>query len=113
MIWRYLFNYIKLWLFGTGYSLFSYIKRFLLHKLEIVREFAKEFLDNEGCLVIVEAILAMTRRSYIKIISESVEVHEQVNWLHKVDCDVSGTLLLQYSKQAEFSLLIQCKIGGY
>jgi len=80
--------------FGTGYSSLSYLKRFPVDYLKIDRSFVDGIPDDRDDVIIVESIIALSRKLGIKTIAEGVENQEQLSFLKREGCDgVQGYLL--------------------
>jgi predicted signal transduction protein with EAL and GGDEF domain/DNA-binding response OmpR family regulator len=73
--------------FGTGYSSLSYLNRFPVDTLKIDRSFISNLEDN-GQIVIVNAILAMAKGMNIKVVAEGIESQWQYDFLKDAGCDI-------------------------
>ncbi|MEE9337356.1 MAG: EAL domain-containing protein [Methylococcaceae bacterium] len=73
--------------FGTGYSSLSYLNRFPVDTLKIDRSFISNLEDN-GQIVIVNAILAMAKGMNIKVVAEGIESQWQYGFLKDAGCDI-------------------------
>ncbi|MGB3205140.1 MAG: EAL domain-containing protein [Crinalium sp.] len=73
--------------FGTGYSSLGYLKKFPFHTLKIDQSFVRELKDNFQDIAIISAIIALGRGLNLRIIAEGVETEEQLQLLHRLDCE--------------------------
>lgn len=73
--------------FGTGYSSLSYIKRFHIDRLKIAKELIDNISNDNNTLLIVKAIIMMTKGMGLKTIAEGVEDEEQLKILKELQCD--------------------------
>lgn len=73
--------------FGTGYSSLSYIKRFHIDRLKIAKELIDNISSDHNTLLIVKAIIMMTRGMGLKTIAEGVEDEKQLKILKELQCD--------------------------
>lgn len=73
--------------FGTGYSSLSYMKRFHIDRLKIAKELIDNIANDNNTLVIVKAIIMMTKGMGLKTIAEGVEEEEQLMILKELECD--------------------------
>lgn len=73
--------------FGTGYSSLSYIKRFHIDRLKIAKELIDNIASDDNTLLIVKAIIMMTKGMGINSIAEGVEDQSQLNILRDLKCD--------------------------
>jgi diguanylate cyclase (GGDEF)-like protein len=73
--------------FGTGYSSLGYLKKFPFHTLKIDQSFVRELKDNFQDIAIISAIIALGRGLNLRIIAEGVETKEQLQLLHRLDCE--------------------------
>jgi len=73
--------------FGTGYSSLSYLHQFPVDTLKIDRSFISNMEDN-GQIVIVNAILAMAKGMNIKVVAEGIESQWQYDFLKDAGCDI-------------------------
>ena len=77
--------------FGSGYSNLSYISRFPLSCLKIDRSFIEQ-LPQSG--PIVRLILTLGQQLGATVVSEGIETHEQLRWLHQNDCNQAQGYLI-------------------
>jgi diguanylate cyclase (GGDEF)-like protein/PAS domain S-box-containing protein len=73
--------------FGTGYSSLSYLKRLPVDILKIDRSFIKDVMTNSEDASLIETIIAIGRSQQLKVVAEGVEEKNQLNFLHKMQCD--------------------------
>lgn len=73
--------------FGTGYSSLSYISKYNIDRLKIAKELIDPITHDENALLIVQAIIMMSKGMNLKTISEGVEVKEQLEILKTLGCD--------------------------
>lgn len=79
--------------FGTGYSSLSYLKQFPIDKLKIDRAFIRDLPDNKEDATLVNAIIAMSKSLGLELIAEGVETVEQLQYLHRLECqNIQGFL---------------------
>ena len=73
--------------FGTGYSSLGYLKKFPFDTLKIDQSFVRELKDNFQDIAIISAIIALGRGLNLRIIAEGVETEEQLQLLHRLNCE--------------------------
>ena len=73
--------------FGTGYSSLSYIKRFDIDQLKIAKELIDNIVEDEADLVIIKAIILMSKGMGLVTIAEGVETKAQYDVLKTLGCD--------------------------
>ena len=74
--------------FGTGFSSMNYLKSFPISKLKIDKSFISGLPESQEDIVITRAIIAMAHGMGLKVVAEGVEHGDQVELLHKLDCDL-------------------------
>ena len=73
--------------FGTGFSSLSYLRRLPIDKLKIDQTFVREMMGNPKDVVIIKAILELSKGLNLKTIAEGVETAEQLSVLRSMGCD--------------------------
>ncbi|MHC1758202.1 MAG: EAL domain-containing protein [Negativicutes bacterium] len=73
--------------FGTGYSSLSYLRRLPIDKLKIDQSFVQEMMGNPKDIVIIKAILELSKGLKLKTIAEGVETKKQLSVLRSMGCD--------------------------
>jgi len=73
--------------FGTGYSNLGYLKKFNVTTLKIDRSFVQNIHDNEHDLLIVKAIINMSRSLGISNVAEGVESKAAAAMLAQLHCE--------------------------
>lgn len=94
--------------FGTGYSSLSYLKRLPVDILKIDRSFIKDVMTNSEDASLIETIIAIGRSQQLKVVAEGVEEKNQLNFLHKMQCDsVQGYYYSKPLPAEEFAELLK------
>jgi diguanylate cyclase (GGDEF)-like protein len=75
--------------FGTGYSSLAYLKHFPIEALKIDRSFVADLGRDSNDAAICAAIIAMGRQLGLKIVAESVETQEQLQFLSTHGCTLA------------------------
>jgi diguanylate cyclase (GGDEF)-like protein/PAS domain S-box-containing protein len=77
--------------FGTGYSSLSSLQAFPFDKIKIDREFVEHLGERKQAAMIVRSVLGLGKSLDIPVLAEGVETHEQLEFLHSVECaEVQG-----------------------
>ena len=93
--------------FGTGYSSLSYLKHLPIGELKIDRSFIMDIPENKDDMVIVDAIIAISRSLKLDLIAEGVETEEQKEFLLSKGCKkVQGYLYAKPMPAEEVSKLL-------
>jgi EAL domain-containing protein (putative c-di-GMP-specific phosphodiesterase class I) len=93
--------------FGSGYSSFSYLKRFPIDTLKIDQSFVRDITTDADDASIVTAIIAMAHSLQLKVIAEGVETPGQLVFLRNHDCDgIQGYLFSRPQPVAEITRLL-------
>jgi EAL domain-containing protein (putative c-di-GMP-specific phosphodiesterase class I) len=72
--------------FGTGYSSLSYLRYLPINKLKIDRDFVLNLENNKEDVVMVKAIIAITRSLNLQVLAEGIETEPQLNILKEQGC---------------------------
>jgi diguanylate cyclase (GGDEF)-like protein len=79
--------------FGTGYTMFHYLKHFPLNTLKIDKSFTRGIVVDGKDAAITKALLAMAHRFELNVVAEGVENEAQLSFLGQNRCDeVQGYL---------------------
>ena len=73
--------------FGAGHSSLAYLKRFPVHELKIDKSFIDDIPQDVDNMLIIEAIIALSKSLKIDVIAEGVEENNQKEFLLSVGCD--------------------------
>ncbi|MBE5852834.1 MAG: EAL domain-containing protein [Lachnospiraceae bacterium] len=93
--------------FGTGFSSLSYLKGLPIHTLKIDKSFADTIGMDESSEVIMESIVALTKRLGYETVAEGIETKEQMAYLKQINCDnIQGFLLSKPITKYELEQLI-------
>ena len=87
--------------FGSGYSSFSYLRRFSVDKLKIDRSFVQDVAVNSQAAAITTAIINMARSLHVRVIAEGVEDEAQLSFLRTHECDEAQGYYLGRPVRAE------------
>jgi diguanylate cyclase (GGDEF)-like protein len=79
--------------FGTGYSSLSYLYRFPISTLKIDRSFINQMDQDPKTLMVVEAIVDLSRRMGMSVVAEGVETQTQLNRLQSLNCQMAQGFL--------------------
>jgi len=74
--------------FGTGFSSLSYFRRLPVDEIKIDRSFVANLLTNENDQMIVDSIIALSKRFNKSIVAEGIESDAQAGWLVQMGCDI-------------------------
>jgi EAL domain-containing protein (putative c-di-GMP-specific phosphodiesterase class I) len=74
--------------FGTGFASLSYLKNLPVDLLKIDKAFIDHITDGEEDKDFVDAIISMGHILHFTVISEGVEVNEQLEALKDLGCDL-------------------------
>ncbi|MFP4572519.1 MAG: EAL domain-containing protein [Desulfobacterales bacterium] len=75
--------------FGKGYSSLSYLSQLSVHCLKIDQGLIKELNDNSRNTILVEMLLALSKKLGVETVAEGVETSEDLNWLIKNNCSLA------------------------
>ncbi|HXF65412.1 MAG TPA: EAL domain-containing protein [Burkholderiales bacterium] len=87
--------------FGSGYSSFSYLRRFLADTLKIDMSFVRGMLRDPREASIVTAIVGMARSLGMRSCAEGVEHAEQAERLRAIGCDLAQGFFFGAPQPAE------------
>jgi len=75
--------------FGTGYSSLNYLQMLPLNTLKIDKSFISNITSDDGIQAnITSSIINMVKKMGLETIAEGVEQPEQLELLHKFDCNI-------------------------
>ena len=75
--------------FGTGYSSLSYLQMLPLNTLKIDKSFINNITSDDGIQAnITSSIINMVKNMGLETIAEGVEYPEQLDLLHKFNCNI-------------------------
>lgn len=90
--------------FGTGYSSLYYLKKFIVDKLKIDREFIRGLPDNNNDVILTSAMINLANSLGIIVLAEGVETKEQVDFLYQQGCFcVQGFYFFKPMPEHEFN----------
>ena len=73
--------------FGTGYSSLAYLKELPVDMIKIDRSFISSMQKNKGDEMIVESVVAISKKFNLKVLAEGVDDKESLMHLAKINCD--------------------------
>ena len=73
--------------FGTGYSSLRLLSGLPVDTLKIDRSFVQNVTDVDKGLTLVSTIVSLARAFNMRTVAEGVETAEQLQTLHRIDCD--------------------------
>lgn len=79
--------------FGTGYSSLSALQQFPISTLKIDKSFVRDIATNPDDATIVGTIIQMGRNLNMDVVAEGVENEQQLNHLHRLECNFAQGLL--------------------
>lgn len=92
----------------TGYSSFSYLKRFPINALKIDRCFIRDVTSDPYDSAIVVTIAALAQSLNLEVIAEGVETNEQLEVLRANRCnEFQGNLISKPVPAREFEALLE------
>ncbi len=72
--------------FGTGFSSFTYFRKFPFDKVKIDQSFVKDMIGSRQAMAIVSAMIDLSRSLDIVVVAEGVETAEQLEVLAELGC---------------------------
>ena len=87
--------------FGTGYSSLAQLKQLPVDTIKIDRSFIQDAENDHHDRQIVQAVIAMSHYLGLDVIAEGVESVEQLDFIHKANCDLAQGYL--FSKPVSYS----------
>lgn len=86
--------------FGTGFASLSMLKNLPINVVKIDRSFISELETSSDAQNLVKAMIAMAKALSLKIVTEGVETHAQLDWLCQQQVDyIQGYLLGKPQKE--------------
>lgn len=73
--------------FDTGYSSWSYLKRFPVDRLQVDRSFVQDIVTDSDDATIVRTIIALGHNLRLTLVAEGVETQQQLDFLRANHCD--------------------------
>ncbi|MEH6652311.1 MAG: bifunctional diguanylate cyclase/phosphodiesterase [Motiliproteus sp.] len=93
--------------FGSGFSSFSSLKHMSVDVLKIDKSFIDDILTDRKSQLLVGSMIEMGHNLGCKIIAEGIEKPEQLDLLHKLNCDMGqGYLFSKPIPAVEISKLL-------
>lgn len=74
--------------FGSGYSSLGLLRLLPIDTIKIDRSFFSETTLSEKSLIIIQAVISLSKNLNIKVVAEGVEVKDCVEILKKMGCDM-------------------------
>jgi len=73
--------------FGTGYSSLSYLNHFTFNMLKIDQSFINNVEQGQNNIIILEAIIKVSKSLSIQTVAEGIETKSQYHFLKEMGCD--------------------------
>jgi len=73
--------------FGTGFSSFTYLRRFPVDTLKVDKSFVHEITEDSDSTTIVNAIINIGKSLKQRVVAEGVETRSQLDFLQRHGCD--------------------------
>jgi diguanylate cyclase (GGDEF)-like protein/PAS domain S-box-containing protein len=74
--------------FGCGYSSLTYLKHLPMDVLKIDKSFIDDILSADEKDCVVGLIITLMKQLEFKVIAEGIETKEQLDYIHKYNCDL-------------------------
>jgi len=93
--------------FGCGYSSLTYLKHLPMDVLKIDKSFIDDILSDNEKNCIVGLIITLMKQLDFKVIAEGIETKEQLDYIHKYNCDLfQGYLVSKPVTKEQFLKLL-------
>jgi diguanylate cyclase (GGDEF)-like protein/PAS domain S-box-containing protein len=73
--------------FGTGFSSFTYLRRFAVDTLKVDKSFVHEITEDSDGTTIVNAMINIGKSLKQRVVAEGVETRSQLDFLQRHGCD--------------------------
>lgn len=73
--------------FGTGFSSFTYLRRFPVDTLKVDKSFVHEITEDSDGTTIVNAMINIGKSLKQRVVAEGVETRSQLDFLQRHGCD--------------------------
>ncbi|MCF7970893.1 MAG: EAL domain-containing protein, partial [Methylococcaceae bacterium] len=94
--------------FGTGYSSLSNLKKLPINQVKIDKSFVRDISSHPDDTVIIQTIIAMTKKMGMSVIAEGVETEMQREFLKRSDClFFQGYLFSKPAPLKQFEALLE------
>jgi len=87
--------------FGTGFSSFTYLRRFPVDTLKVDKSFVHEITEDSDGTTIVNAMINIGKSLKQRVVAEGVETRSQLDFLQRHGCDEGQGCYLSHPVTAE------------
>jgi diguanylate cyclase (GGDEF)-like protein/PAS domain S-box-containing protein len=87
--------------FGTGFSSFTYLRRFPVDTLKVDKSFVHEITEDSDGTTIVSAMINIGKSLKQRVVAEGVETRSQLDFLQRHGCDEGQGYYFSYPVTAE------------